>query len=460
MHNELFNQIDIHTYHPEALIRDRNSDGDEVKWNYLARDLWPQVFLEHIWSGRFYDDKKIKKGGKAVGFKSFADHWVDADNDDVFGDMLDDFRVKKIILKREDELAVFVSMMRAETTGIYMGNPYPLGLKVKVDVAKFQAFINNYRRTFEIKYRGPFHKRDTFHVTYEQLQDEEGFADQVAPLLWDFLGVSRAPVKRLEGVVCQSQARESFETVISNYRQVEFAFRHTGLSHFATKSPLGRPSLHGYVKPPTMTFESKLAETNDSSTWSVLLPICSRLVAENIPLDSKNANEGMLHRNRFGRWDCLAEHTTSSQDSTSVCWQRISAFAESFKSTVSGSRRARTEIVVGIDVDDSVFNVEESKERLRNMFQPSRVAFVPILKPMYGKVCRIWNKLGSASRNDFIVLLGDDIVLLDEGWQDEVEKRFHEVSIETSLPVGVAVVALSDGTYIFLQCSAYLYFRL
>ena len=45
MHNALFNQINIHTYHPESLVRGKDSDGKEIKWNYLTRDLWSEVGL-------------------------------------------------------------------------------------------------------------------------------------------------------------------------------------------------------------------------------------------------------------------------------------------------------------------------------------------------------------------------------------------------------------------------------
>lgn len=446
MHNELFNQIDIHTYHPEVLMRKIDLDDNEVKWNYLTRDLWPEVFLDHIWSGRFINNEKVKPAGKAVGFKSFADHFVDTSNDDVLDKLLNDFRVKKIVLRREDELAVYVSMMRAESTGIYMGNPYPVGLKVRIDVAKFQAFIGNYRRTFEHKYRGPFRRQDTFHITYEQLQDESVFDDEIAPLLWDFLGVSRSSVRRLDGVVRQSQSDQGIESVISNYSEVEYAFRHTDLGHFATRKPLGRPSLYGYVGNSASISEGKV-ETRvqkSSHTWSILLPICSRVVTD-LRKDETNPNENTLYRNRFALLEHLAEHNPANQDIESKCWERMFNFASSFKNTVSQDRQKLTEFVVGIDTDDAVFNVQESKDRIRKLFRPSAVVFVEIKRPMYGKVCRIWSRLGSASSNEFIVLLGDDIILLDDDWQEEVENRFREISTETSLPFGVAAVALSDG---------------
>ena len=118
-----------------------------------------------------------------------------------------------------------------------------------------------------------------------------------------------------------------------------------------------------------------------------------------------------------------------------------------FQGHSSISRQKRTEIIIGIDVDDLVFHRRESKERLNALFHPSRVVFVEINKPMYGKVCRIWNRLGHAASGDFVVLLGDDIVLLDDGWQDEVESVFRQMSLITSFPFGFGVVAISDVSF-------------
>jgi len=149
MHNELFNPIDIFTYHPVSLLR---TGTEDQRWTPLARDLWPKIFLEQMWSGRYADGSKLKPDGKVVGFKSFPDHWKDAGNEHVWNEViLDDFRVKKIILSRDCELSIFVSMMRAETTGSYMIKKYPIDLKVRIDIPAFQAFVNHYRFTFQRK---------------------------------------------------------------------------------------------------------------------------------------------------------------------------------------------------------------------------------------------------------------------------------------------------------------------
>ena len=92
MHNELFNPIDIFTYYQQVLLR--NEQGD--RWNTLGRDLYPEAFLHHIWTGRYINEQKIIKRSKAVGFKSFPDHWTEANNQDVWEkEAMEDHRVRE-----------------------------------------------------------------------------------------------------------------------------------------------------------------------------------------------------------------------------------------------------------------------------------------------------------------------------------------------------------------------------
>ena len=261
--------------------------------------------------------------------------------------------------------------------------------------------------------------------------------------------MSRGSVKRLQGVVRQSPPGECLDAVISNFSELEYAFRHTDLMFFANRGPHGDPSPLGYLNTSNVAPNCNQKTQESKYTWSILLPICSRVITELLPSDTSNTNEdgGDFHRNRFAHLEHFAEHNASNQDSDSKCWERLSSFACSFTDTVSRTRKERTEFVVGIDTDDLVFNIKESKDRLKQLFQPSEVVLVEIRKPMYGKVCRIWNRLGKFAKNDFIVLLGDDIILIDKGWQEEVEKQFREISLMTSLPFGFGVVALSDISF-------------
>ena len=171
MHNELFNPIDIFTYYPEVFSGQREDYvNSPPRWTVMTRDLFPYDFLEYIWSGLLPNGKEIMPSFKAVGFKSFPEHWSDVRNEHVFQDaLLEDLRVKKIVLFRKDELAVYVSMLRADETGRYMTHEYP-DMTFTIDPAAFQSFLDKYRHTFRKKYVSPIQMRDTFHICYVSRQ--------------------------------------------------------------------------------------------------------------------------------------------------------------------------------------------------------------------------------------------------------------------------------------------------
>ncbi len=435
MHNELFNPIDIFTYYPNALMRD---GSQEHKWNFLARDLWPQLFLEHIWPGKYVDGTRIKPRGKAVGFKSFPDHWKDANNEDVWKeDILDDFQVKKIILSRECELSTFVSMKRAEMTGCYLGREYPKDLKVHIGIPEFQAFVNHYRFTFQRKYHSPLHRQDTFRVTYEQLVDIEYFDHQVAPKLFAFLGVDNSfPVHRLKEIVKQSPDDERLEDVISNFNELEQAFRYSDVSYFTKRrdSNIFKRTLHT---------NSMSGNGHQSGRWSILLPICSRSASS----VANMKGTGEIPLNHFAVIEDSAQHLVTNTELPEVCWKRLSEFAKSLEDTTQPEDWKHMECVVGIDLDDKVFNTDDARNKIRSILPCETIKFLSIPPKMYGKVCRIWNHLARHAKNEFIVLMGDDIVLLDEGWKESVEQRFVAIQSETGLPFGAACVAFNDITF-------------
>ncbi len=341
-------------------------------------------------------------------------------NQDVWRDeLLYNTTVKKIILIREDELAVYVSMKRAEETGSYMTRKYPKGLKIRIDIPKFQAFVNHYKYTFQRKYRSPLQTQDSFRISYEQIVDKENFERQVAPLLFKFLGVDHTiEPERLKEVVCQS-GEEPLHNVISNFDEVEFAFRHTNLSYLRKID--SEPFLSSGMNPLDRTVKLGINQPVTAS-WSILLPICSRTVTQSLDkFNIKKSNKNM-------------------------CWKHLESFAESLLQTTTAENRARTECIVGIDLDDNLFNTPEAKQKIVIML-PCKVTFVTIHKPLYGKVCKIWNKLADQAKHDFIVLLGDDVVLMDEGWQDSIEAKFREIAELNSLPFGAASVAFNDLSF-------------
>lgn len=443
MHNELFNPVDIFTYHPKALLQGE----DNKSWNVLGRDLWPEAFLEHIWSGKYANEQPIVEDAKIVGFKSFPDHWAGPRNQKIFEKLLlDDHRVKKVILVRDDELAVYVSMKRAEITGNYMTHKYPDKLKIHIKPVDFQAFVNNYRDTFKRKYKSPTCGRDTFRVSYEQLIDEDNFEKTILPLLWRFLGVDeKVTAKRLKETVKQADPNEDLAKIIENYEELEFAFRHTDVLHFSLKNDKRKEKEKE---------DNEMLETDklELKTWSLLLPICSRLRGNNKskaadPKAETSSERTQFNANRFIELVKTSQYTTDNTAQPQDCWTLLETFGKSLKDTSSNDQLKLTECVVGVDVDDPVFNIAESKDRIRKLMEPALVRFIEIPPVMYGRVCRIWNHLASKARNDFIVLLGDDILLLDEGWQESVVQQFHIIATKTGLPYGAGCVAMNDISF-------------
>ena len=381
----------------------------------------------------------IRPGHKAVGFKSFPEHWTDVRNEHVWQDaILEDLRVKKVILYRKDELAVYVSQLRADETGRYMTHCYPDDLKFTIDPSNFQSFLDRYRYTFRKKYKSPIVNRDTFWINYEDLCDQESFRESIYPELCKFLGVSSsAKMKLLRETVKQAAPDEDISTVIQNYDELEFCFRYSDVLHFANRRSTG-PSK---VMADSVPVLSPPLENHEDGTWSILLPICSRTVLlQSQSRHSTNKNASTFNTNRF------SELTKSSQYTSDVicetkCWELLHGFSESLKMTVTRSQLENFECIVGIDIDDPVY--QNSKDRLKELI-PCKVVFVDIQPEMYGKLCRIWNQLAAKSSNDYIVLFGDDVRLRDAGWPDQIAARFHDISNRTGLPFGAAVVAFND----------------
>lgn len=448
--SELFNPIDIFTYYTKALVR--NEHGD--RWNVLGRDLWPEAFLEHFWSGKYIDGSTIKDEFEAVGFKSFPDHWAEVRNEDVWENrVLDDPTVKKIILMREDELAVYLSMKRAEITGNYMTRSYPLDLKITIDPAKFQAFLNNYRDTYQRKYRSAMEQRDTFRVTYEQIVNEENFRKQILPLLWDFLGVDNSqPMKILRETKRQADPNEDFADVIENYKELEFCFRHTDVVRFTRKKVQSKKcafSEHGgarnVVEATPSGFDFAVVEPK---SWSILLPICSRVSSSStsdIIINRKDLSSE-FNANRLIDLAISSQYNPTEESDELGCWDSLANFATSLQETSDEDQLLCTECVVGIDLDDPVFRGTEAKEQIKDLL-PCTVRFVDIEKPLYGRLCKIWNHLALSASNDFLLLLGDDVILRDSGWQHRVAVLFEQIKEETGLPYGAACVALRDKSF-------------
>lgn len=435
MHNELFNTIDIFTYYPELL--------DPKRWSVLTRDLYPVEFLHELWDSA--NGEAFTKPKKAIGFKSFPEHWAAVRNDKTFTrDILENHTVKKIVLKREDELAVYVSSQRADETGMYLGMCYPKDLKVHVNPAFFQRFVNNYRSTFRNKYKSPMAKHDTFYITYEQLVEEDHFRDEIFPKLCNFLNVDPTVSMQKEvQTIKQADPNEDMSKVITNYDELEFCFRYSDVSHFVQK----RSKLdHKVVMKKLVSFDQKDYVVSEIATWSLLLPICSRGKTSHDEHHEPDIIPG-ININRFLEVSRAAQRGTKNKLDDFLCWSMLEEVCMTLHTTVAMEQLVKTEVIVGVDVDDQVYYTNAAKDRITTLLQPCQVKFVDIQKNMYGKVCVIWNHLARYTENDYIVLLGDDVHLLDVGWPSKVVQAFHAIARETCLPLGAACVCLNDISF-------------
>lgn len=434
MHKELFSNLDLGTYHPHSF---HGESGTEIRWNVVTRDLDPKRFLEQIWTARLSNGDKIREQSKAVGFVSFPEHWNHSGNEkDWLESIMKDGSVKKIILSRADELALYVSMLQEEENGNGNIRSCPTNLSVHVYPSKLQVFIDDYRQTLNEQYLSHTQETEVFRLTYEQLIDENSFLRDTFPSLCKFLGVSgRLKLKIPPEYVRKISANCDISTVISNYGELQFCFQNTDV---LIRQPQYKSTSRDDGK-----METGL-HTTFSRSWSILLPICSREILNNEKL--KHSFETAELKGRSAELQRSNWYPRGNQDTEANCWKLLRRFAKSLFETTTAESRGSSECIIGIDIDDSIYGTPEARKTIRSLI-PVQVRFVDIEPALYGQVCRIWNLLATIARNDFIVLLGDDVKLIDNGWQERVVERFHEIASQNCLPFGAACVAMNDVTF-------------
>ncbi|KAL3909830.1 MAG: hypothetical protein SGILL_007928, partial [Bacillariaceae sp.] len=169
-----------------------------------------------------------------------------------------------------------------------------------------------------------------------------------------------------------------------------------------------------------------------------------QLAAKHVVSVEKSTNQ--FDTNRFLDLSLASQHDSTIKMNDDLCWTMLKEVSKTLRETASPGQLSYTEAIVGIDEDDNVYANEDAKKRITKMM-PCKVVFVTIQPEMYGKVCKIWNHLARMASNDFVVLLGDDIKLLDQGWQAQVVQKFSVISKATKLPFGAACVALNDLSF-------------
>ena len=400
MHNEIFNENAVHSYYKKQVL--------DAHWDYEGRDGNPARFAQfmldkfHERVPKFREDGAKPADCKAVGFKWFPNHAMQhgvliARVQAVFEQLMADSTVHKIILTRENVAATYVSSRRSEETGYFLAEKYD-DHRITVDVAHMQQFIDRFIKDYA-DYDQWTQGQPTCRVSYEQLTAQRG---ETMQRIVRFLHVSEdealAPLKEC----VQQSSGGPLEDAITNYSDVEFAYRHTDLARYLPPSQRAvEPSNHA-VESPTFLAPSR---------WALLFPV----------------------RSNSGPQQCV---------------QQLQVVCDALRETARPTRDDLL-LVFGVDDDDEVYR---DGTLIRSVFDGFEVVLQVLKRDSFqGKICKIWNELAKVAytehRADFTLLLGDDVILKTPGWQDAIENIFEEISRERSLPFGAACVAFYDEAF-------------
>lgn len=407
MHNELFNETSIHTYYENVL----------GKWSFSSRDLNPQLFLEEMLS---IDRKTVAKSPlkkiKAVGFKSFPEHYWDGAYpnsllEHTFITFMEDRSMKKVILHRKNLFAVYISMVRSRQTGGYLTTNYD-NLKIKINVQELQSFIDRYSFCYR-QYVELSRWQRVFYIEYEDLLGPEH--DSIIKELTKFLGLTvEVPIPLPETV---PQSSGDIRDAILNYEEVEFAWRHTSLSEFLlpveVKDKANNVNEGFFFPLANIKQLGSYFSPKNVQRWGFLIPICSR-----------NCNEN----------DCRI---------------LLSRFYESLIGTTTVVDYKHLHCIFGIDRGDSLYDCPEGHDLVRSIFKDLDCEMITIVG-QEGKICKIWNQLAKCAYNkgcDLTVLFGDDVILQTNNWKQLIETSFSDIANSTGLPYGCGCVAFKDISF-------------
>ncbi|KAG6331710.1 hypothetical protein ID866_7378 [Astraeus odoratus] len=151
--------------------------------------------------------------------------------------------------------------------------------------------------------------------------------------------------------------------------------------------------------------------------------------------------------------------TSRGSDPPTRCLCALRTFAESLERTTwrdthqIGDQRFRVKVYLAIDDDDSFLrkcddgiNVAEAVLLSKNICN----VVVNICNQPPGHICSIWRRCAKQAWKDdcdYFVLMGDDVVLKDEGWMREAHAVFTDMSRRQQVPFGIGCVAFTDVTF-------------
>ncbi|KDQ65097.1 glycosyltransferase family 2 protein [Jaapia argillacea MUCL 33604] len=162
----------------------------------------------------------------------------------------------------------------------------------------------------------------------------------------------------------------------------------------------------------------------DGTTFAILLPVTSR------GLETPE--------------QCLDNLRTFAQSLIRTTWRDVQDVGS----------RYRLRVYLAIDDDDDFLqskaeNGEDVGTALLHAEGIRDVVTISCQVPR-GHVCEIWRRCAERAWKegcDYFVLMGDDVVVKDEGWMRDAEREFEAISNDEGVPYGFGVVAFTDISF-------------
>ncbi|CAG8485352.1 11544_t:CDS:2 [Dentiscutata heterogama] len=157
------------------------------------------------------------------------------------------------------------------------------------------------------------------------------------------------------------------------------------------------------------------------------------------------------------KFGILLPITSRGLESPKDCLHNLHNFAQSVYETtqidIAGMNGIKFSLkfFIGIDKDDALFhpienNIAEQilKEHGFDDVETREFDLPP------GFICKIWHDLAIDAYNqtcDYIVLLGDDIIIESTNWMSKIHEEFMKISNEKKVPCGFGIVAFTELTF-------------
>lgn len=153
--------------------------------------------------------------------------------------------------------------------------------------------------------------------------------------------------------------------------------------------------------------------------------------------------------------------TSRGSDPPNKCLSFLQNFASSLARTTwrdthqLGGQRFVVKVYLAIDHDDPLLWGRDDKDNL-NIAEAVLVSqdicdvVIQTCNHPAGHVCAIWRQIAKKAwedRCDYFVLMGDDVILKDEGWIRDAHEEFAQIARRTGAPHGFGCVAFTDISF-------------